>query len=504
MRRNRFRRSTAILVLLLALSALAWPTGLLAPAAVRAETLFVVNRKGDATDLNPGNGRCDSSTLSGRQCTLRAAIQEANALAGPDSIHFAIDGSPKVIAPTSPLPPIVERLSINGWSQAGTEANTLTVGNDAVFKIVLDGVNAGPGANGLALSGTNSTVFGLVVQRFSGSGILISGSKNQVFGNLIGTNAAGTTARGNGVGITITGDQNTVGGGFASRRNLISGNTSHGIEIDGAAAFGNGISNSYIGTTRNGTADLGNGGSGVLADSGSSNIVGIGSVADRNVISGNAQSGVTFVATTSSSIVGNLIGTDAAGTQALGNDFNGIHLVNASDSNTIGGSVAQLRNVVSANDGDGIVLSASNTNTVRGNRIGTKVDGTGDLGNAETGIVVVGSNNTIGGAAAADANTVAGNDLEGITVFRCQLRWKHHSRQLGRGQRQRWHRRQRRAEHGHAEHGRRQRRARRPGPLDQPGPNRREPDLRQRAAGHRPAKQQRSGQRRDHQRRQRL
>ena len=404
-------------MLLPALLAVAWPTGLWAPANVRAETLFVVNRKGDAADLSPGNGKCDVSTTSGKQCTLRAAIQEANALAGADSIQFDIAGSPKVIAPASPLPPIVERLSINGWSQAGTVANTLTVGSDAVFKIVLDGLNAGAGANGLELTGENSNIFGLVIQRFSGSGILISGTKNKAFGNLIGTNTAGTVARGNGVGVTITGDQNTVGGGFASRRNVISGNAAHGVVIDGAGAVGNTISNSYVGTDKSGTADLGNGGSGVRVGATSSNIVGVGSVADRNVISGNAQSGVTFVGTTNSSIVGNLVGIDAAGTQALGNAFNGIHLVNASNGNTIGGSVTQLRNVVSANDGDGIVISASNSNTVRGNRIGTKADGTGDLGNGEGGIVVIGSNNTIGGAATADANTIAGNDLDGIVVF---------------------------------------------------------------------------------------
>jgi CSLREA domain-containing protein len=388
-----------------------------APPSARAEALFTVNRKGDASDIKPGNGKCDSSTASGRQCTLRAAIQEANAFPGGDSIHFNITATPRIIAPTSPLPAITERVAINGWSQPGTEENTLIVGNDAVFKITLDGINAGFSANGLELTGANTNVFGLVIQRFSGSGILITGTKNNVFGNFIGTNVAGTLARGNGVGVAITGDQNTVGGGFPSRRNLISGNTSHGVVISNSAAFGNTVFNSYIGTNRNGTGDLGNAGAGVLAFGANNNTVGVGSVSDRNVISGNGQGGIAFNGAISSSIVGNLIGTDASGTQPLPNDSHGIHLTSGSNSNNIGGAIAQLRNVVSGNHGTGIFISASNGNTVRGNRVGTKADGSGSLGNGETGISVAGSNNTIGGAEAADANVVATNARGGIAIF---------------------------------------------------------------------------------------
>ena len=388
------------------------------PAPVAAGgTLFTVNRKGDAADLNVGNAICDASPTSGRQCTLRAAIQEANATVGTDSIQFNITSTPRIIAPTSPLPAITGGVAINGWSQAGTEANTLNFGNNAVFRIVLDGVNAGAGANGLELAGAQTNVFGLVIQRFSGSGILISGTENQVFGTFIGTAASGTVARGNGVGVTITGNDNTVGGGFASRRNLISGNQSHGVNVVGAAATGNDIQNGYIGTDRHGTARLANGGSGVRIEGGSENIVGIGSPSDHNLISGNAQSGITLTNAADNIIVGNFIGTDASGTQKLGNSFNGIHLTGASNTNRIGGSVAQLRNVVSANAGDGIVISASDDNEVLGNRIGTKSDGTGDLGNGETGVVVVGSDNTIGGSTSAESNIILGNDVGGVTIF---------------------------------------------------------------------------------------
>jgi hypothetical protein len=52
----------------------------LSPAAA-----FTVNDNGDSTDAAPGNGAC--SDANGK-CTLRAAIQEANAIAGVDTINF--------------------------------------------------------------------------------------------------------------------------------------------------------------------------------------------------------------------------------------------------------------------------------------------------------------------------------------------------------------------------------------------------------------------------------
>ncbi len=49
---------------------------------------FTVDSLGDSGDSNPGNAVC----AGGGSCTLRAAIEEANALAGPDSIDFSVTG----------------------------------------------------------------------------------------------------------------------------------------------------------------------------------------------------------------------------------------------------------------------------------------------------------------------------------------------------------------------------------------------------------------------------
>lgn len=57
------------------------------PAAPTAT--FTVNSTADETDINPGNGVCATFVGNG-VCTLRAAIMEANALAGADTISVPV------------------------------------------------------------------------------------------------------------------------------------------------------------------------------------------------------------------------------------------------------------------------------------------------------------------------------------------------------------------------------------------------------------------------------
>ena len=80
--------------------------GLAAPGLANAAT-FTVNDAGNGSDTNPGDGAC---TAAPSQCTLRAAIEEANALSGADAIHFALPGTGVVtITPGSALPPSPSR-----------------------------------------------------------------------------------------------------------------------------------------------------------------------------------------------------------------------------------------------------------------------------------------------------------------------------------------------------------------------------------------------------------
>src|SRR5829696_4093418 len=87
---------------------------------------LVVDSTGDAPDLSPGDGLCQTATAV---CTLRAAIEEANAAADADTINFLIVGvGAQTISPATPLPTIVNPVTIDGYTQPGSSQNTLAVG----------------------------------------------------------------------------------------------------------------------------------------------------------------------------------------------------------------------------------------------------------------------------------------------------------------------------------------------------------------------------------------
>src|SRR5262249_30951336 len=144
--------------------------------------------------------------------------------------------------------------------------------------IVLDGTNAGSGAAGLQIGagGAGSTLRGLVVDHFGLAGIYLNGAgSNTITGNYIGTDAAGTTALGNGVGVLSWGAANNVlGGTTAAAGNLISGNLQNGVAIVGAGATGNLVEGNSIGTDATGTLALGNAFAGVGIIGASGNTIG--------------------------------------------------------------------------------------------------------------------------------------------------------------------------------------------------------------------------------------
>lgn len=88
----------------------------LSPDPAGAAVTFTVNKSGDAGDRRISDTVCDTSRKRGKQCTLRAAIQEANDTNGADTIRFNIvsSASVKTISPNSPLPDITEAVTING------------------------------------------------------------------------------------------------------------------------------------------------------------------------------------------------------------------------------------------------------------------------------------------------------------------------------------------------------------------------------------------------------
>ncbi len=236
---------------------------------------------------------------------------------------------------------------------------------------------------GLTITGGSSEVRSLVLNRFGNSaiGLSINGG-NRVEGNFIGTDVSGTTSLFNDEGVLIFRvSNNTIGGTVAAARNVISGNDRDGVSVQAFGSGGNTIQGNYLGTNAAGTAALGNhNSSGVFSSSSGGEIIGGTAPGAGNVISANGLNGIELGGM-GQLVQGNFIGTDAAGTAALPNGETGI-VTDSSPGTTIGGTVIGARNVISGNTSSGIKISDASGISVQGNFIGVASDGITPLPNS--------------------------------------------------------------------------------------------------------------------------
>ncbi len=464
MRVSKTLRDIGLLMCLFLLAPDSSATPPVAAAPEAPAQLFVVNTPLDYEDCNPGNGACDPGTWDVGHtvctpapgvCTLRAAIQEANAGVGADEIVFSFVAQP--IRPQTALPYITDAMTINGIDQGHGGS------------VRLDGALAPVGTNGLYLVASNSTIRGMTITGFKGDGTLngcgiaVDGDNNVVEGNFLGTNAAGLSGLGNGnSGIIIVegADGNRIGGTTPAQRNVISGNNGHGIQIGNAVnnigASGNRIIGNYIGIAPNGQTMLGNGYTGVAVfyPTSTNNQIGGTATGERNIIAGNGQHGVALDQGTSGNlVVGNYIGTNISGTQELPNARVGV-LIHQSSNNTVGGTTAAARNIIAASGLSGVEISVppamttaapsvspvsyglrregepsapisepaalvapADGNIIQGNYIGLDVSGTQAFSNNGNGVLIHNaSSNQVGGAAEGAGNVIAGNLGNGILI----------------------------------------------------------------------------------------
>jgi len=281
----------------------------------------------------------------------------------PDEITFNILGAgPHTISPTSVLPSITEAVLINGYSQPGASVNTnvFAAGTNAQIRIVLDGSSLSGGPNGLYLDGGASTIRGLAMSNFAGPGraIYLNSGGHTIEGNFLGTNAAGTVGAANGSAINVRSSGNTIGGLTPASRNLISSN-GYGIEFQ-ITGTNNDIYGNYIGTTAAGNAAMSpQQFRGIVSNQGSLNYVGGSDPDMRNVISGNGRgialsSATTGQQNTAWTIEGNLIGTSADGTTGVPNGA-GIYFQKGADENSV------TDNVIAYNSGVGVGIGVFGT-----------------------------------------------------------------------------------------------------------------------------------------------
>ncbi|MDQ3145349.1 MAG: hypothetical protein M3R01_00150 [Actinomycetota bacterium] len=309
-----------------------------AGVACQGGNTFTVDSTGDGADAR-GDGVC--ATSSGT-CTLRAAIAEANNRDGHDVIAFDISGSGvQLIRPATRLPSLTDPAgaTIDGYTQDSAAVNTSATASNARLTIELRGQGY-QSFDGLVLTSPGNVVRGLSVWDFRIQVLLAGNSAdgNQVLGSFLGTNPAGT------VGAS----------GF--------GSFSHGVHVD------NGASGNRIGRPGN---------------------------ANRNVVSGNWQNGVSLynLGTRANIIQNNIVGLRPDGLGALPNRSHGVDINAGASDNLVGGTGGGERNVVAGNGQTGVEISHDPTtlgNDVIGNFIGTGVDGARAVRNGQYGVFLEG------------------------------------------------------------------------------------------------------------------
>jgi len=344
-----------------------------------------------------------TSTADAGAGTLRQAILDANANPGADTIAFAIAGSGvHLITPTTALPAISDAVTIDGYTQAGSSANTNPVGQGLNTVLTIEV------AGGLGVSASNTTIRGLSIH---GGGVTFNNgfTNNKIEGCFLGTDVTGTQRLDGGFGtqVTVTAESSaTIGGPTPAARNLIAGCQS-GIILAGAGT-GNTVQGNMVGLAVSGDALLT---SPCPGTSFAININGSGHSIIGNVLAGGSNG--LSVNGTGHALKGNFVGTDVTGTVLFGIGEHGFQVQGTN--HVIGGSSPGDGNIVAgAEFYNGLELSGSG-HVVYGNFIGTDPSGTIDLGNHHAGIVGIGNDLTIGGTGPGEGNAIAFNASAGYS-----------------------------------------------------------------------------------------
>lgn len=395
---------------------------------VFSQTTYTVNSVDDLPDSNINDTVC--ADVNGN-CTLRAAIENANKTNDKDTIVFNITGTgPFTIRITSRmLPEIMRPVIIDGRTQPGYISAPV---------IEIEGSDVPLGGAGLRLFGRsdNSEIYSLCIGGFldvgagyaGGLGIDVKSQHTIMRGNYIGLKPDGTTLNRNQWGVFFKDSGNNVFGGTgANEGNVVSGNYSGGVTFSGVGSSNNIIQGNLLGTDATGLLPRGNRFNLQILNA-PNNTVGGSTPAARNILSAgeNIQTeqmdgtgiSMTGVNSTNNKIIGNYIGTDITGTKALPNVRGGILVLFGASNNSIGSDVVGEGNLISGNERYGIYFQGGTTgavdsNSIKGNLIGVDVTGNVALPN-QIGIMFLtaeNNNNVIGGTTVNARNIVSGNDI---------------------------------------------------------------------------------------------
>jgi hypothetical protein len=426
-------------------------------STARAFTVFKVTNTNDS-----GDG------------SLRRAINDAKKDPGIDAIFFKIPGPGlHVIQPLTNLPtveddiagdsqpgyagtPLIQldgsqdqdALGIGLWVDRGiiagldvvnfSDHGIEIVGPATVLANVIgaspDGTVAmGNKGNGIADFGDESAVgdgdgHGNLISGNGRHGIALYGSNVRIEGNRIGTTASGGQALGNGLaGVFLNCDStgNVIGGPDAAG-NVISGNGHFGVIVQDngfcGTPRGTVVQGNVIGLDAGGTFPVPNAAGGIDVVNATGTHIGTWP-STGNVIAGNQGPGVSIGGVgpgPGTTVDSNLIGVNSSGGESVPNTGPGVFVLD-SESTRIGQRVAADHqgdpNVISGNQGGGVVVQNSDSTNVFGNLIGVGANGALPVPNIGHGILIMGGADThVGGGLVGQGNVISSNTGDGVRI----------------------------------------------------------------------------------------
>ncbi|NNE48224.1 MAG: T9SS type A sorting domain-containing protein [Rhodothermales bacterium] len=369
---------------------------------------LIVNVNGDESDTDLSDEACDVDPgEDGEQCTLRAAIENANQSGIASSILFSIPTPLSTeIVPISPLPELLVSVDIDAQTQQSTAVRII-------------GASMQVSADGLVFKGNQSTLRGVILAGFPGNGVVVSGADEfTLVSSQLAENGGNGLFVQSGVKHVIGGDRSADGnqflenGGFGIviensntsfpndviRANILRQNRDGGLLLDD-------VTGAWIGGPDRDHENLiafhpDGAGLDIANSSGALNTGSSYSVVER-LESSNNKFGVRLVASSGIRIgtpgtdFSNQISGDSAGVAIHGGSSNiilvknriqlsqvGVEIIDSAN-NRVGGLSPDSLNRIGLNDGAGVaVVGASSLgNSIRGNDL----EGNGglaiDLGN---------------------------------------------------------------------------------------------------------------------------
>ncbi|MBI5219760.1 MAG: right-handed parallel beta-helix repeat-containing protein [Bacteroidia bacterium] len=230
----------------------------------------------------------------------------------------------------------------------------------------------------------------------------------------------------NGPEIMLDGNGNTIDFGFfvfnasnVTIKGFIISDFLYGIQIFGPQSQNNNVLGNYIGLTAHGNDTLGNFIGVEIFGGAKFNTVGGSDAVSRNVVSGNEHIGIRVFDATDNYIKGNYVGVDRTGSFAKGN-YDGISIEGTAKRNIIGGSTAGEGNLVSGNVAYGIPIfgAGCDSNIVIGNIVGLDVTGSYAISNTYGLLFDDGARyNRVGGFASGERNVFSGNSGYGLFLY---------------------------------------------------------------------------------------